>query len=95
MSYIDNSDMPILTEDDIRMFVVAYKGLGDGYKASYDEIYSWIYNTETSDSVVRTILKIPYENLPLYINNYFKDFNEIPQKKWHDACISVRLKIGK
>jgi hypothetical protein len=90
----DNSDIPILSIEEIQLFVDAYYN-ESGLRVPSDTMHRWIYDIEPNESTVRKVLKIPYEDLPLHINDYFISQDDPAQKLWHDACIAIRLKIGK
>ena len=89
----DNSDIPILSNEEIQLFVDSYNRFGTS--VSYSVMKRWIYNTTTDNSTIRKAFKIPYEDLPLLINEICISHAVPSKKSWYGNCIAIRLKIGK
>ena len=86
--------IPEYTDEEVMMFVEALNVI---LSANIPGIFSMTLQDMRSDfyseGIVNEIISIPFDELPLYLvsspeyNMYFKE--------WYEACISIRLKIGR
>jgi len=101
---IDINKVPHYTDEELELFVGAYNTCDVyGNTITLDKIRNWC----TDDGILHMTLLIPYEELPLYIDNidylrltnkYVLDKDTVfsrKAKEWYNTCISVRLKIGR
>ena len=73
---------PKYTDEELMLFVEAYSIYGSG-----SDLHAIKYFARSS-GVLKDVLKIPFDELPLHLT-------PLSVNGWYEACVSVRLKIGR
>jgi len=79
--------IPKYTDEEVMMFAEAY-----GYPIDLDRIKEFAF----SSGILKNVLEIPFEDLPLHLEARQIEGLEGPSsREWYAACVSIRLKIGR
>jgi len=85
--------IPEYTDEELMMFADAYDFQVSPFSSAQGSLDFVKERISLNRGFLHEVLSIPFDELPLHLEAWH--LKSDPSRKWYEACVSIRLRIGR